>query len=196
MRNQLIARIYLPLAALVSLAGVGFAQEAKPPETFVANAQVEGQEAGAGATVTIRIERYTEDRHRTAMLTALKEGGYPALLPVLRKSPEVGYVEMNGRKVSVRWARQTATKKGRAITVVTESPLAFIGGAAVDAKPRAGYELAILQFEVDSIGLGWGTMAAAAKVRPGGDTGVELDDYAEKPVKLVTVRRSYARESK
>jgi hypothetical protein len=36
-------------------------------------------------------------------------------------------------------------------------------------------------------------MAAAARVRPGGPTGVQIDDYAETPLKLVTVRKSFAK---
>jgi hypothetical protein len=30
-------------------------------------------------------------------------------------------------------------------------------------------------------------------VRPGGPTGVQIDDYAENPLKLVTVRKSFAK---
>ena len=33
-------------------------------------------------------------------------------------------------------------------------------------------------------------MAAAARVKQGGDAGVILDDYAETPIKLVTVRKT------
>jgi len=76
---------------------------------------------------------------------------------------------------------------------VTESPLAFVGGAAVDARPRKGYEVAVIRLDVDQIGLGTGSMAAAARVRPGGPTGVQIDDYAENPLKLVTVRKSFAK---
>ena len=32
-------------------------------------------------------------------------------------------------------------------------------------------------------------MAAAARVKPGGETGVQIDDYADEPIKLVTVSR-------
>jgi hypothetical protein len=165
--------------------------EGKPPETFFANAQVSGKDAGVSANVTIQIDRYTDPRDRTTMTEALRTGGYPGLLPVLRKMPEVGYVEVNGRKVSIRWARQTVNQgKGRSISIVTDSPIAFVGGAAVDAKPRAGFELAVIFFEVDSVGLGKGTMAAAARVKPDGKDGVVIDDYAEKPINLVTVRKS------
>ncbi len=171
---------------------LGQISSTKPPETFSANAQVLGQDAGASAMVTIHIERYSDERDRKAMQEALRIGGYPGFLPVLRKAPEVGYVEVNGRKVIARWAHQQPNEKqGRTISVVTESPLFFVGGGSVDAKPRAGFELAVILLEVDSIGLGSGSMAAAARVRPGGPTGVQIDDYAEKPIKLVTVRKAF-----
>jgi hypothetical protein len=64
-----------------------------------------------------------------------------------------------------------------------------VGGGQADAKPREGYEVAVAQFDVDSIGLGAGTMAMAARVKPGGPAGVQIDDYADQPVKLTTVRR-------
>jgi hypothetical protein len=168
-------------------------KDIQPPETFTANAQALGRNAGASAQVTIQIDQYTSESDRAAIQEALRVGGFPGFLPALRAAPEVGYVEMNGRKTKVRWARQQATDKGRTITIVTESPLAFIGGAAVDAKPRKGYEVAVIQLEVDQIGLGTGSMAAAARVRPGGETGVQIDDYAENPLKLVTVRKSFAK---
>ena len=168
-------------------------KDIQPPETFTANAQALGRNAGASAEVTIQIDQYTSESDRATIQEALRVGGFPGFLPALRSAPEVGWVEMNGRKTKVRWARQQPTDKGRTITIVTESPLAFVGGAAVDAKPRKGYEVAVIQLEVDQIGLGMGSMAAAARVRPGGATGVQIDDYAENPIKLVTVRKSFAK---
>jgi hypothetical protein len=186
----------LPLRAalivMVCTTSVVLAQkDVKPPETFTANAQVVGKDAGSSAQVTIHIAQYTTESDRTAIQEALRIGGFPGFLPALRSAPEVGYVEMAGRKVAVRWARQVPTEKGRTISIVTESPLFFVGGGEVDAKPRKGFEVAVIQLEVDSIGLGNGTMAAAARVRPGGAAGVQIDDYAETPVKLVTVRKSF-----
>jgi hypothetical protein len=185
----------VPAAALTlilaSMSAATLAQtEVKPPETFFATAEVMGKDTGASAYITIYLEKYTDERDRKTMTEALRLGGYPGFLPALRKAPVVGSVEMGGRKVAVRWARQLATATGRTISVVTDVPLFFVGGGSVDAKPREGYELAVIQMEVDSIGLGKGSMAAAARVKPGGPTGVEIDDYAEKPVKLVTVRKS------
>lgn len=188
--NQLPLRA--ALIALVCTTSVVLAQkDVKAPETFTANAQVVGKDAGSSAQVTIQIDQYTAESDRTAIQEALRIGGFPGFLPALRSAPQVGHVEMAGRKVVARWARQTSTEKGRTITVVTEAPLFFVGGGEVDAKPRKGFEVAVIQLEVDSTGFGSGTMAAAARVRPGGATGVQIDDYAETPVKLVTVRKSF-----
>jgi hypothetical protein len=51
------------------------------------------------------------------------------------------------------------------------------------------YEVAVIQLMVDEIGLGSGSIAAGARVRPGGETGVQIDDYADESIKLVTVSR-------
>ena len=163
----------------------------KTPETFTARAEVLGQDAGAAATVTVHINTYTGERNLAAMTDALKVGGYPAFVLALRKSPEVGYVDVNGRKAIVRWARQQPAGTGRTISVVTDQPLFFVGGGSVDAKPRAGFELGVILMEVDSIGLGTGSMAPAARVKSGGATGVQVEDYGEQNVKLATVKKAY-----
>ena len=183
-------RLYMLQIGIVLLTSVVLAQkDIKPPETFTASAQVLGNNAGSSAQVTIQINQYTSEKDRTTIQEALKVG----FLPALRSAPDVGYVEMNGRKVTARWARQQMTEKGRTISIVTDAPMFFVGGGNVDAKPRAGFDVAIIQLNVDSIGLGTGSFAPAARVKPGGPTGVEVDDYAEMPVKLVTVRKSFAK---
>jgi len=73
--------------------------------------------------------------------------------------------------------------------LVTDKPMFFVGAGAADAKPRAGYGVGLIQMTVDGVGFGSGTMAAAARVGPGGEAGVQVDDYADEPIKLVTVSR-------
>ncbi len=159
------------------------------PETFSARAQAENKAGVAvSAPILIHVERFTPDFDRTTVQEALRVGGYPGFLTALRKAPDVGYVELAGRKTIIRWARQAASDSGRTIVVVTERPVAFLGGQA-DAKPRAGFEVAVIQLKVDGRGEGAGTMAAAARVRPGGETGVQIDDYAEAPITLAKVTR-------
>jgi hypothetical protein len=180
-------------AALLLVAatpGTVLSQRPGAPETFTANLQAAGPKGGAlAATIVIDIRRYTPDADRTAVETALKQGGYPSFLIALRKAPEVGTVSGVEQKWAIRWAREQSTPKGRTIVVVTDQPIFFVGGGRTNAKPRAGYEVAVIQMHVDDVGLGQGSMAAAARVKPGGETGVQIDDYAEQPIKLVTVVR-------
>jgi len=160
------------------------------PETFTANLQAMGATGGAAAaTIQIDIQRYTPEHDRASVETALKTGGYPAFLTALRKAPEVGAVSFGEQKWAIRWARETRSDKGRTIVVITDQPVFFVGGGRVDAKPRAGYEVALIRMDVDVVGLGRGTMTAAARVRPGGGAGVQIDDYADKPITLTTVSR-------
>ena len=159
------------------------------PETFTANAQVKGAAGAAATTLRIQIDRYTPDFDRKSVEEALKTGGYPKFLTALRQAPVVGNVAMGEKQFAIRYARQQSTPKGRTISIVTDQPVFFVGGGATNAKPRAGYEVAVLQFSVDEVGLGSGTMAAAARVRPGGDAGVQIDDYGSEPIDLVTVSK-------
>ena len=110
--------------------------------------------------------------------------------PVFRIA-EVGTVSAGAQKWTIRYARERKTDKGRSIVVVTDKPIYFVGGGSVDAKPRAGYEVAVVQMDVDEVGLGSGSMAAAARVKPDGEGGVRIDDYAEQPIKLVSVVRKF-----
>ena len=160
------------------------------PEVFNVNAQVKGASGAAAATLQVHVDRYSPDADRTAVESALKQGGYAGFLNALRKAPQVGRVQVGERQFDIRWARQTNTPNGgRTIVVVTDKPMFFVGGGAADAKPRAGYDVGLIQMTVDGVGFGSGTMAAAARVRPGGEAGVQVDDYADEPIKLVTVSR-------
>jgi hypothetical protein len=159
------------------------------PETFAATAEVEAAAGAISAPIQIQIQRYTPDFDRTSVETALKGGGYPAFLTALRKAPQVGAVAVGDQTFPIRWARELKTDKGRTIVVVTDTPVFFVGGGRKDPKSREGYKVAVIQLLVNDAGLGSGTMAAAARVKPGGDTGVQIDDYAEAPVTLANVTR-------
>jgi hypothetical protein len=160
------------------------------PESFRANGQINGAAGGAASAIDIRIERYTTDTEHAPMEAALKTGGYDAFLAQLKKAPAIGAVTIGPRSFTVRWAREQRKGDSRRIVVVTDAPVFFAGAGAVDAKPTAGYDVAVLEFTVDSVGLGSGTMAPAARVKPGGPTGVQVDDYSGKRVTLMTVTRN------
>lgn len=161
------------------------------PEIFTANMHATGAAGGAAAaTITIDVQRYTPDAERTAVETALKTGGFAGFVAALKKAPAVGAVKFGDKSWTIRWAREVKSGANkRTLTFVTDSPIFFVGGGAADAKPRTGYDVALIQLDVDDVGLGNGQMAAAARVRPGGESGVQVDDYADKPIKLATVVR-------
>ena len=178
------------LALAASPRAVQSPRNSGAPETFTANAQVKGAAGAIAATIQIQIQRYTPDFDRTSVESALKGGGYPSFLTALRKAPEVGSVGIGDQKFAIRYAREEKTAKGRTITVVTDKPMFFVGGGRADAKPRAGYEVGAIQMMVDDVGLGSGTMTGAARIKPGPEgVGVQVDDYADEPIKLVTVSR-------
>ncbi len=162
------------------------------PETFRAQANAASKDGAAAASyVDIHIDQYTRDTDRDKMTQALKTGGYPALLTAVRNAPSVGTVTIGKETYTIRWAReQRSGENKRTISVVTDKPMYFLGGGSVNAKPREGYELAVLQFDMDDAGTGQGTMAAAARIKPGGPNGFVIDDYADQPIKLVSISRS------
>jgi hypothetical protein len=194
MRVRIVLSLVLLTMVVAGGAGLAQAQRRGAPESFTANMQAAGESGGAAAaTIQIDIRRYTPDADRTGVLEALKTGGYPGFLAALRKAPEVGSVSFGDRKWAIRWAREQPgkSKYSRSIVVVTDQPIFFVGGGRVDAKPREGYEVAVISLDIDDAGLGNGMMTAAARVKPGGESGVQIDDYADKPIKLITVTRNF-----
>lgn len=188
--------VVLALAVFVSVTHATrtetFAQQRRAqtaPEAFTSQLQARTANAGAGSNIRIQIDHYTSANDRKLMTDAMTHGGYPAFVTALRKTPPVGKLELGGETFTVRWAREQTTAKGRDITVITDTPVYFVGGGKVDAKPREGFALAVVQLAVDESGTGLGTMAAAARVKPDGHGGVLLEDYADEPIKLTFVRR-------
>lgn len=180
----------VPVALLV--AALTFAQTA--PEAFDVVATVTPKAGAATGAVTapmlIQLDRWTPEHDRTAMTDALKYRGYPGFLNALREAPAVGSLEVAGEKFVIRWARSVPSDTGRTITLVTDTPVFFVGGGRKNAKPTAGYEVAVVQLVLDKSGRGTGTMAAAARVKPGGETGVRIDNYAETPLTLTATARA------
>lgn len=161
-----------------------------PPEIFHGKAKVAvAGVASADALVTIQIDEYTPEKDIKAMEQALQSGGAAAFVEALRKAPVAGQFKVGDRSFAIRWARRQPTTSGYTISAVVEKPVVFVGAGAPGAKARAGYDVAVLRLDMDSAHVGEGTMAAAAKVKPGGETGVEVEDYATEPIKLVSVMK-------
>src|SRR5215203_5471285 len=134
---------------LIDFAGQSPAAPAAAPETFTATAQVAGAAGSIAATIKVQVDKYLVDYDRDAIRAGLKHGGYSGFLTALRAAPVIGSVKLGDQTFTVRWATQEAIPGGRRIVVVTDKPIAFVGGAAVGAKSRAGYEVGVIRFEVD-----------------------------------------------
>ena len=183
---------FVSLLALMALAVPSSSPQKRRdplPETFTATAQFIGTGGAAATTFKMRVERYTPDAEREAVLQALTQGGYPGFVTALRKAPVVGSVTIGGHAFDIRWARESPMSNGRSIVLVTDKPMFFIGAGSPTAKPKEGYEVGVISFQVNDSGMGYGgKMAAAAKVKTG-DAGIEIADYGEKLIELRTVTR-------
>lgn len=179
-----------PAALLV--AALAIPQTPAAPEAFDVVAKMTAKTGAAGAVtipMIVQIDRYTPEHELTKMTDGLKHGGYPGFLNALRVAPAVGSIEAAGEKFVIRWVRSVPSATGRTISFVTDSPVFFVGAGKKDAKSTAGYEVAVMQLVLDKSGKGTGTMAAAARVKPGGETGVRIDNYAETPMTLTATTR-------
>lgn len=186
--------IFVTLTSLVLLTGFGSASGPAAPqkgkataETFRARARVATDTAAGDMYLVVRLDKYSDERDLKAMESALASGGSDGFLKALRQAPVVGRVEVGQQTFDIRWARQKDTPKGRVISVVTDKPAYFVGAGVPGAKPRAGFDVAVIQLIMDKANVGEGSMAAAARVKPGGEAGVEVEDYATEPIKLSSV---------
>jgi hypothetical protein len=179
---------------LISGLAVVAVGQTKPagPERFSANANASGPSGAWAAHLQINIERYIAEADRTKITEALKSGDFQTFLTVLRAAPSLGTVTVSDQHFTVRWATQAPAERkyARSIVVVTEKPVYFVGGGAASAKPREGYEVALLRIEIDDAGFGSGSMSAAARLKAGGPNGVEIDDYGAAPIKLTSVTKA------
>ena len=190
-RHALAALTAAALLASVP-ASIGAAPQSKKktgPETFNGKARVATGTAVGDVTFTVQIDQYTPEKDLKAMEQALQSGGSEAFVQALRKAPVAGHFKAGEKTFTIRWARQRETPKGRVISIVTDAPVYFVGAGLPDAKPRAGFDVAVGLLNMDSSGVGEGTMALAAKVKPAADNGVEIQDYATEPVKLVSIMK-------
>jgi hypothetical protein len=160
-----------------------------PAEAYTATLQIKGP-ATASTTLHIDLPRYSSARDREPVETGFKHGGYPGFLTALRKTRKVGTVSTADKTWDIRWASAKPTPSGgRKIVLITDRPMFFLGGgAAGESKSRAGYEIGVIQLDVDAAGTGAGSVAAAAKVKPG-DDGVIVDDYGDQRIEITKVVR-------
>ena len=160
-------------------------------EVFTATAAVKtAGGASASAPVTITIDRKMSQSEADSLVAAFKTGGAAALRKALVGIPPTGSVRIGtGTATPTRFTIERVTGDGRLLTIVTDQPLVFVGAAAPGAKPKEGYDFAVIDIEVDAKGNGSGTLSPAAKLKisPGGFV---VEDYGGEVVRLTAVKKT------
>src|SRR4051812_38368616 len=147
------------------------------PKTLIATVESTSAAGSSTATVTIHLEQLMEDLYFKRVSDALKINGYQRFLPELRALPPIGYVQLGETKTDIKYAHERAAKPR--LVLGTDRPIFFVGASVPNPKPRTGYEMGVIELEIDAQGNGTGTIAPAARVRHAPD-GVTVEDYAEK----------------
>jgi hypothetical protein len=160
-------------------------------ETFTGTATVKGPGGGtATAPITITVDRTLSQAEADKLASAFNTGGAAALRQALTGVPPTGSIKLGGgAPIATRLTIERTTDKGRLLTIVTDKPVLFVGGSLPEAKPKAGYEFAVLDLEVDGSGNGSGSLAPAAKLAVKGGA-FAVEDYSSEPIRLSSVTRA------
>jgi hypothetical protein len=193
--TSIILAIGLALGAVTLVPGPAVAKE--PIERFTAFAvNLGGPTVGAPigrartGTVDIAIERWSTPEERDQLTAALQEGGSDALLKALQKIKHpAGYIR---RPTSIgyplRFAWQIQGSDGqRRIIIATDRPISFLEARA--STRSLDYPFMLIELRLDAEGKGEGKLLPLARVTANHDHVVEIENYAQEPVRLTEVRK-------
>ena len=82
------------------------------------------------------------------------------------------------------------TPDGRLLTIVTDRPVVFVGARLPGAKPKEGYDFAVIDLVVDAKGGGSGSFAPAAKIRLNPQGSFVVEDYGVEAVRLTALKKT------
>lgn len=159
-------------------------------ETFTAAATVKtAGGATVSAPVTVTVDRKMSQAEADTLLAAFNAGGVAGLRKALVGVAPTGSVRLAaGEPTPTRLTIERPTDKGRLLTIVTDTPLLFVGAGLPGAAPKEGYDFAIIDLEIDADGSGSGILAPAAKVTS--KQGVFVaEDFGSEVVRLTAVKK-------
>lgn len=181
----------LAALALVTAASAALAED--KAEVYNATASLK---TAAGASVTapvvISIQRWTTDAEREKVVGALKAGGAAAFHKQVTAMPDAGFLQVGAVKAPIRFARSLPVSGGKVVTVATAQPVLYVGAGMPGSKPtdKAGYDVAVVIFQVDAAGKGdAGDFSPAAKVSFDATGALLVEDYAAEAVRLMGIAK-------
>lgn len=188
-RTATVSRLAATALVLTAAMSVPRAWAQSTAEMFTATASV--KTAGGDSTtapVVISITRWTSDAERTTMGAAIKSGGTAALKKALDAMPDAGTIQVGERKTPLRFAYSRPVGAGRLVTVAAAQPILYLG--ATEAKPKAGFDVALATFQVDAAGKGTvGELAPAATVRMDANDAIVVQDYGAEAIRLTAISK-------
>ena len=158
-------------------------------ETFTATASLKtAGGASLTAPVAIDVTAWTSEADRKRLAGVLKSGGDAALQKQLATMKTLGKITVGKAEFDAKYAYAMTSSEGRIITVVTTTPMFFVGAGAPAAKPKDG-KFGVVTIEVNEAGMGRGTLTPAASVKMSDSDAIVVEDYSAELVTLPDVRR-------
>jgi hypothetical protein len=186
MRRHTARRFGVAVVMVACAAAVALTQS----ETYSATGSIKTA-GGAVATtpVTIVVDRKMSQTEADTFLAAFRSGGTGALRKALTGVQPTGSIRVaGGAPTATRLTLERTTDAGRLLTIVADTPILHLGSGVADAKPKDGYDFAIVDLQLDAAGAGAGTFVPAARVTIKGGVFV-VQDYSGEVVKLSGVTR-------
>jgi hypothetical protein len=174
------------LSALI--AGLALTVRLHAAETITATARM--KTAGgvtATAPLSVTLDRLSTAAEREQVVTALKSGGSVRIRALLDTWKPIGSVRVGSTMTAVKYAFAQPIGGGRLLTVITGSPIAFVGAALPAAPSRAGFDLGLVLLDIPASGAGHGELAPATKIALNADGAVVTDDYGTATIVLTDV---------
>ena len=187
-------------AAMAAALTAGFAAALAPrtlaqtngtPERYTAMAVNMSNVGRTGAgTIEIAVDRWSTDAERDRLLTTLMEKGPDKLLDALRDMRRVGYIRSSSSLgYDLHYARRTPLPDGgERVVLATDRPVGF--WEAVNRPRSIDYPFTIIELHLNADGEGEGKLSLATKIVADKESKtIVLEDYANQPVLLTSVKR-------
>jgi hypothetical protein len=149
--------------------------------------------AGATANVTVYIDSYSTDEEVKTAGGAFIDGGPEALLKVLEKSKSIGKITLARRTgfYDLKLIRSRPTETGRLIFAVLDRPIGFLEAYYSGRSEDYKFGVLMLELKTNKKGKeeGTGTLVYAAKIKLLEGNRLEIENYGNNPVQLLSVRK-------
>lgn len=178
--------LFVLLLATATFVGAEDPKEFK--ESFDANAIALGH--GLSSNLQITITRWTTDEERDLLLTTLVKDGQEAMIKILGKQKETGFVRLpNKLGYRLYYAREFKKDGKRKIILATDRPISM--AEAWRDNRSMDYAIAMIELLLDAEDKGEGALLFGVKLTPNQETKtLAIENYGTDPVQLKNVRKN------